>query len=131
MDFNTGNFIVGMALGPAAALICPFVVVPWLVALHLAVRKRNPLGIVDVCALVVCVAAWSLGEAVQNRMTERCLQELFFAGFAWSRGFVVRVLWSLQFEPSKLLLGILNGLLPLGWLLTPRVCFFAIIPTFT
>ena len=101
MDFNTGNFIVGMALGPAAALICPFVVVPWLVALHLAVRKRNPLSIVDVCALVVCVVAWSLYEAVQNRMTERCLQELFFAGLVWSLGFVVRVLWSLRRELGK------------------------------
>ena len=91
MDFNIGNFIIGMAFGPAAVLICPFVVVPWLVVLHLAVRKRNPLSIVDVCALVVCVVVWSLG-------------------------FVVRVLWSLRFESGKLLLGILNGLLPLVWL---------------
>lgn len=113
MDFNIGNFIIGMALGPAATLICPFVVVPWLVALHLAVRKRNPLGIVDVCVLVACVLIWSLGEAMQNRMTERCLPELFFAGFVWSLGFAVRVLWSLRFEPCKLLLGIFNGLLPL------------------
>ena len=105
MDFNTGNFIIGMTLGPAAALICPFVVAPWLVALHLAVRKRNPLGIVDVCALVACVVAWSLGEAVQNRMTERCLLELCFVGLIWSLGFVVRVLWLLRFESSRLLLG--------------------------
>ena len=63
MDFNIGNFIIGMALGPAATLICPFVVVPWLVALHLAVRKRNPLGIIDVCALVAWVVVWSLCEA--------------------------------------------------------------------
>ena len=115
MDFNIGNLIIGMALGPAATLICPFVVVPWLVALHLAVRKRNPLGIVDVFALVVCVVAWSLCEAVQNRTTERCLPELFCAGLVWSLGFVVRVLWSLRFESRKLLLGILNGLLPLVW----------------
>ena len=119
MDFSIGNFIIGMALGPAAALICPFVVVPWLVTLHLAVRKRNPLSIVDVCALVACVVIWSLYEAVQNRMTERCLPELFFAGLVWSLGFVLRVLWSLRFEPSKLLLEILNGLMPLAWLLTP------------
>ena len=116
MDFNIGPLIIGMALGPAATLICPFVVVPWLVALHLAVRKRNPLGIVDVFALVVCVVAGSRCEAVQNRMTERCLPELFFAGLVWSLGFVVRVLWSLRFESRKLLLGILNGLLPLVWL---------------
>lgn len=115
MDFNIGNFIIGMTLGPAAALICPFVVVPWLVALHLAVRKRNPLSIVDVCALVACVVIWSLCEALQNRMTERCLPELFFAGLIWSLGFVVRVLWSLRFESGKLLLGILNGLLPFVW----------------
>ena len=98
MDFNTGNFIIGMTLGPAAALICPFVVAPWLVALHLAVRKRNPLSIVDVCALVACVVIWSLCEAVQNRMTERCLPELFFAGLVWSLWFVFRVLWSLRRE---------------------------------
>lgn len=116
MDFNAGNFIIGMTLGPAAALICPFVVVPWLVALHLAVRKRNPLSIVDVCVLVACVLIWSLGEAVQNRMIERCLPELFFVGLVWSLGFVFRVLWSLRFEPCKLLLGIFNGLLPLVWL---------------
>ena len=121
MDFNTGNFIIGMTLGPAAVLICPFIVVPWLVALHLAVRKRNPLSIVDVCALVAWVVIWSLCEALQNRMTERCLPELFFAGFVWSLGFVVRVLWSLRFETSKWVLGILNGLLPLGWL-EFRVC---------
>ena len=66
-----------------------------------------------------------------NRMIERCLPELFFAGFVWSFGFVVRVLWSLRFETSKWVLGILNGLMPLGWLLTPRVGFFAIIPMFT
>ena len=105
MDFNAGNFIIGMTLGPAAALICPFVVVPWLVALHLAVRKRNPLGIVDVFALVVCVVVWSLCEAMQNRMTERCLPELFFAGFVWSLGFAVRVLWSLRFESCKPIFG--------------------------
>lgn len=85
-------------------------------ALHLAVRKRNPLSIVDVCVLVACVVIWSLGEAMQNRMTERCLPELFFVGLVWSLGFVVRVLWSLRFEPCKLLLGIFNGLLPLVWL---------------
>ena len=113
MDFNTGNFIIGIAFGPAAVLICPFIVVPWLVVLHLAVRRRNPLSIVDVCALVACVVIWSLYEAVQNRMTERCLPELFFAGLVWSLGFVVRVLWSLRFETSKWVLGILNGLLPL------------------
>ena len=45
----------------------------------------------------------------------------FFAGFVWSFGFVVRVLWSLRFETSKWVLGILNGLLPLGWL-EFRVC---------
>ena len=33
----------------------------------------------------------------------------------------VRLLWSLRFESGKLLLGILNGLLPLGWL-EFRVC---------
>ena len=61
-------------------------------------------------------------EAVMvNRMIERCLPELFFAGFVWSFGFVVRVLWSLRFETSKWVLGILNGLLPLGWL-EFRVC---------
>ena len=38
MDFNIGNFIIGMAFGPAAVLICPFIVVPWLVVLHLRVR---------------------------------------------------------------------------------------------
>ena len=116
MDFNTGNFIIGMTLGPAAVLICPFVVAPWLVALHLAVRKRNPLSIVDVCALVAWVVIWSLCEALQNRMIERCLPELFFVGLIWSLGFVVRVLWSLRFETSKWVLGSLNGLLPLGWL---------------
>ena len=61
-------------------------------------------------------------EAVMvNRMIERCLPELFFVGLIWSLGFVVRVLWSLRFESGKLLLGILNGLLPLGWL-EFRVC---------
>ena len=98
-----------MTLGPAAALICPFVVAPWLVALYLAVRKRNPLSIVDVCALVACVVIWSLCEAVQNRMTERCLPELFFAGLVWSLWFVFRVLWSLRRELSKWVLGVLMG----------------------
>lgn len=49
-------------------------------------------------------------EAVMvNRMTERCLPELFFAGLVWSLWFVFRVLWSLRRELSKWVLGVLMG----------------------
>lgn len=117
MDINIGSFITGMALGPAATLVCPFLVVPWLVVLHLSVRKRNPLCLVDVYALFALVLGWSLNEAVHNRMTDRCLDELFFAGMVWSFGFVIRIGWSLRFKTGRLLTSFFNGVLPFAYLL--------------
>lgn len=62
------------------------------------------------CAVACCnsLAIFGMGRALGKRLSERAI--------GWSLGFVVRVLWLLRFGSGKLLLGILNGLLPLVWL---------------